>query len=73
MLGRRLSQEGEAMRLGVHGWKMGMDRDLETMIGICVESGMASFEIMEHPEFKSSVPLETPPPSGAGSRRPASR
>ena len=57
------------MRLGVHGWKMGMDRDLETMIGICVESGMASFEIMEHPEFKSSVPLETPPDERAAIRR----
>lgn len=47
------------MKLGLHAWKMGEDRDLPTMIDICRQSGMASFEIMEHPEFKSAVPLES--------------
>ena len=46
------------MRLGLHGWQMGRDEDLDTMVGICAESGMASFEIMESDEFKSSVPLD---------------
>ena len=49
------------MRIGVHGWEMGRDNDLDTMIAVCAESGMASFEIMEDEAFKSSVPLETPP------------
>jgi len=57
------------MRLGLHGWVMGRERDLETMIGICAESGMASFEIMESDEFKSSVPLETPPDERAAIKR----
>jgi sugar phosphate isomerase/epimerase len=40
---------------------MGKDRDLATMIDICRESGMAGFEIFEHPDYRSRVSLESTP------------
>jgi len=57
------------MKLGLHAWEMGRERDLDTMIDICAESGMACFEIMEHPEFASQVPLETSDSERAEIRR----
>jgi sugar phosphate isomerase/epimerase len=57
------------MKLGLHAWEMGRVRDLNTMVDICAESGMACLEIMEHPDFKSNVPLETPAQERAAIRR----
>ncbi len=57
------------MKLGLHAWQMGRERDLDTMLGICVESGMACLEVMEEASFKSSIPLETPAAERAEIRR----
>jgi sugar phosphate isomerase/epimerase len=45
------------MKLALHAWQMGRDRDLDTMIRICADGGMAALEVMESDSFKSSIPL----------------
>jgi len=47
------------MKLALHAWQMGRDRDLDAMIGICADSGMAALEVMESESFQSSIPLDT--------------
>ncbi|NLW50877.1 MAG: sugar phosphate isomerase/epimerase [Candidatus Brocadiaceae bacterium] len=46
------------MKLALHAWQMGRERDLDTMIGICAESGMVALELMEHETFRSAIPLD---------------
>lgn len=46
------------MKLGLHGWQMGKVRTLDEMVDLVAAAGLASFEIMIHPEFKSSIALE---------------
>lgn len=57
------------MKLALHGWKMGQDRDLATMVDLCAETGMAGFEVMEHEDFKSQIPLDSTPQERAEIRR----
>lgn len=57
------------MKLGLHAWEMGKVRDLATMVEICKESGMASFEIMQRDDFKSCVPLDSTPEQRAEIKR----
>ncbi|MCZ7647409.1 MAG: sugar phosphate isomerase/epimerase [Planctomycetota bacterium] len=49
------------MKLGLHGWQMGRERDLETMLGLCAEAGLYSFEIMIREDFQSRVDLDASP------------
>jgi sugar phosphate isomerase/epimerase len=57
------------MKLALHAWQMGRERDLDAMIRICADSGMAALEVMESESFRSSIPLDTSPDGRSEIRR----